>query len=80
MRSTPGYIENLRKRLVSYIGSSEPFCIIKKNEEVIVTFIRGFADPDRNIILISEKSDSLGMNFIEIKNIEEIQPWMKSAA
>ncbi len=70
----------MRARLINCVGSSEPFFIKKKNEEVVVTYIRGFADPDRNIVLISEKSTSRGMNIIEIKNIEEIKPWIQTAA
>jgi hypothetical protein len=73
-------IEKMRERLIHCTGTGEPFCITKKNDEVVVTFVRGFADPDRNIILISEQSHSRGMNFIEIKNIQEIQPWIQSAA
>jgi hypothetical protein len=72
---------NIMKALLSHcIGSPEPFYIKKKNDEVVVTFIRGFADADQNIVLISEKLTSMGMNFIEIKNIQEISPWMQSAA
>jgi hypothetical protein len=70
----------MRARLTSCVGSPEPIYIKKKNEEVVVTYIRGFADPDQNIVLISEKSYSLGMNIIEIKNIQEIKPWIQSAA
>ena len=73
-------IDTMRAKLIGCVGSSEPFFIKKKNEEVVVTYIRGFADPDRNIVLISEKSTSLGMNIIEIKNIEEIKPWIQTAA
>jgi hypothetical protein len=70
----------MRARLINCVGSHEPFFILKNNNEVVVTYVRGFADPDRNIVLISEKSTSLGMNIIEIKNIQEIQPWIRSAA
>ncbi len=80
MRRLLSNIEKLRNRLVSCVGSDAPFCIKKKNDEILVTYIRGFADPDCNIVLISEKSHSLGMNIIEIKHIEEIQPWIQSAA
>lgn len=80
MREMQRNIDNMRAKLLTYVNSPEPFCIKKKNEEVVVTYIRGFADPDRNIVLISEKSTSLGMNIIEIKNIQEIQPWIQSAA
>ena len=72
---------DIMKALLSHcIGSPEPFYIKKKNDEVLVTFIRGFADADQNIVLISEKLTSMGMNFIEIKNIQEISPWMQSVA
>ncbi|HZB12819.1 MAG TPA: hypothetical protein VE467_07325 [Chryseolinea sp.] len=72
---------DIMKALLSHcVGSSEPFYIKKKNDEVLVTFIRGFADADQNIVLISEKLTSMGMNFIEIKNIQEISPWMQSVA
>jgi hypothetical protein len=80
MRSHQQAIDTMRATLLSCVGSQEPFYIKKKNDEVVVTFIRGFADPDKNIVLISEKSKSLGMNIIEIKNIQEIQPWIHSAA
>ena len=72
---------DIMKALLSHcVGSPEPFYIKKKNDEVVVTFIRGFADADRNIVLISEKPTSTGMNFIEIKNIREITPWTQSAS
>jgi hypothetical protein len=80
MRRLQSNIEKLRNRLVSCAGSDAPFCIKKKNDEVVVTYIRGFADPDCNIVLVSEESHSLRMNIIEIKDIEEIQPWIHSAA
>ena len=70
----------MKALLSSCVGSTEPFFIKKKNDEVVVTFIRGFADAERNIVLISEKLTSVGMNFIEIKNIQEISPWTQSLA
>lgn len=80
MKNAYSNIEKMRERLIHCAGTGEPFCIRKKNDEVVVTFVRGFADPDRNIILISRESRSRGMNFIEIRHIEEIQPWTQSAA
>jgi hypothetical protein len=70
----------MKALLSSCVGSREPFYIKKKNDEVVVTFIRGFADAERNIVLISEKLTSVGMNVIEIKNIQEISPWTQSVA
>ena len=80
MRDQQLTVENMRATLADYVGSHRPFCIKKKNDEMLVTFIRGFADSDHNIVLISEKSHSLGMNIIEIKNIQEIKPWIHTAA
>ncbi len=80
MKDAYSNIEKMREKLIHCVGTGEAFSIRKKNDEVVVTFVRGFADADRNIILISKESQSRGMNFIEIKNIEEIQPWIHTAA
>lgn len=80
MKDSQRNIANIRTQLLDFVGSQEPIFIRKRNDEVVVKFIRGFADPDRNIVLISEESHSRGMNIIEIKNIQEIQPWIQSAA
>ena len=69
--------QNVKQALLNCMGSREPYRIKKKNDEVVVTFIRGFADADQNIVLISEKLTSMGMNIIEIKNIREIMPWQR---
>jgi len=80
MKDTQRNIASIRTKLLDFVGSQEPIFIRKRNDEVVVKFIRGFADSDRNIVLISEESHSRGMNIIEIKNIQEIQPWIQSAA
>lgn len=80
MKDQQQNIETMRARLSNYMGSQEPFCIRKKNDEMLISFIRGFADTDHNIVCISEKSHSLSMNIIEIKNIQEIKPWTHTAA
>lgn len=80
MRRTESNIERIRQGLMNCVGSQEPFCIKTTDNQVVIKFIRGFADPDRNIILISEQSHSLGMNIIDIKKIEEVRPWMRSVA
>ena len=80
MKNGDSNIDKMRETLIHCVGTGEAFCIKKKNDEVVVTFVRGFADNDRNIVLISKESHSRGMNFIEIKNIEEIHPWIQSAA
>ena len=80
VKSAQRAADRMRATLSACVGSTEPFCIKKKDEEVLVTFIRGFADPERNIVLISEKKQSLGMNILEIKNIQEIMPCIPSVA
>ena len=80
MKRTEQTMDRMRATLSNCVGSTEPFYIKKKDDKVIVTFIRGFADPDKNILLISEKVHSLGMHILEIKHIQEIMPWTPSIA
>jgi len=74
MRGVPQTIDSMRATLLGCVGSTEPFWIRQKNDEVVVSFIRGFADTEKNIVLISEKKHSLGMHILEIKNIQAIMP------
>jgi hypothetical protein len=66
-------IEELRSSLKNSIGSNTSLHIKKKNNELIVGFIRGFADAQCNVITVSEQSDSTSMRIIDIRQITEIE-------
>ena len=65
--------EEIKKTIRQFVGSKRQAQIKKKNAEMVICYVRGFADEKHNIILISEESDSLSMNIMEIKNINEMQ-------
>jgi small nuclear ribonucleoprotein (snRNP)-like protein len=66
-------IEEMRNNLKDCIGLNTPLYIKKKNNEVVVGYIRGFADNQCNIILISDKQDSMSMRIVELNNIYAVQ-------
>ncbi len=72
MRAQGIVTEEMKATLLKNIGTGLPLQIKNKDAEIQTVFIRGFADAKHNIALISQTPDSLGLNIIEIKNIETI--------
>jgi hypothetical protein len=72
MRAQGIVTEEMKATLLRNIGTGLPLRLKSKNAEVQTVFVRGFADEKHNIALISQTPDSLGVNIIEIKNIEAI--------
>ena len=66
-------IQQMKDALAKEAGSKFPLKIILKNGEVIVRYIRGFADQQTNILLISETSHSLGLKTLEVKDIRTLE-------
>jgi hypothetical protein len=73
MREQLVTLEEMRTNLRSTIGLNVLLHIEKKNQEYIVGFIRGFADSQCNILLVSEETDSMSMRIVEIKNINAVE-------
>jgi len=72
MRAQGIVTEEMKATLLRSIGTGLPLQVKSKNAEVQTVFVRGFADEKHNIALVSQTPDSLGVNIIEIKNIETI--------
>lgn len=71
--------KELKVALRQRMGSKYPLQIVKKNEEVITGFIRGFADSKSNVLMISESADSLRMRIVEVDHIITVHsPEVKS--
>lgn len=66
-------IQQMRDVLYKQTGSKLPVKITNKDGEVMVRHIRGFADPQANVVLISETSYSLAMKILEVKDIRTLQ-------
>jgi hypothetical protein len=74
MKATP--VNELKSKLTLSIGSRNPLQIRKKNLEVVICYVRGFADPKQDVLLFSDNPDSMAMRILEIKNIHAIVPLM----
>ena len=59
--------------LTKEVGSKFPVKITKSDGEELVRYIRGFADAQANILLISETSYSLALKIIEVKEIRKLE-------
>ena len=63
----------MKDALKKIVGSGLPVRITLKDGEVLVRHVRGFADQQSNILLISETSYDLGMKILEIKEISVLE-------
>lgn len=63
----------MKDALAKETGSKFPLKITLKNGEVIVRYIRGFADQQTNILLMSETSYSLALRILEVKDIRTLE-------
>ena len=63
----------MKDALAKEVGSKFPVKITTTSGEEIVRYIRGFADQQTNILLISETSYSLALKILEVKDIRKLQ-------
>lgn len=66
-------VQQMKDVLYKQTGSKLPVKITDKDGEVMVRHIRGFADAQANVVLISETSYSLAMKILEVKDIRTLQ-------
>lgn len=66
-------VQQMKDVLYKQTGSKLPVKITDKDGEVMIRHIRGFADPQANVVLISETSYSLAMKILEVKDIRTLQ-------
>jgi hypothetical protein len=66
-------IQQMKDALAKNVGSKFPVKVTTCNGEVMVRYIRGFADTLSNIVLISENSYSLALRILEVKEIEKLE-------
>ena len=66
-------IQQMREALTKEIGSKFPVKITRKDGEEMVRYIRGFADAQNNILLISETSFSLALKILELEEIRTVE-------
>lgn len=62
-------VQQIRAALEKMTGSKLPVKITPQNGEAMIRYVRGFADPQTNIVLLSETSYSLAMTVLEVKDV-----------
>ena len=63
----------MKDALEKEVGSKFPLKITRSDGEVMIVYIRGFADQQTNILLVSENSYSLAMKILEVTEIRTLQ-------
>jgi hypothetical protein len=68
--------DDLKILLLKCVGSKRPIKILNRNNHVKSAFIKGFADADCSIIMLSTESSSSidEMNLEEVKQVETSTP------
>jgi hypothetical protein len=61
--------QQMKSTLEKLVGSKFPAKFTLINGDVLVRYIRGYADQQTNILLVSETSYSLAMQILEVKDI-----------
>ena len=66
-------LEKMKDVLSREVGSKFPIKITLKNGDVMVRYVRGFADHQCNILLVSENAFNLALRIVELKDIKSIE-------
>ncbi len=66
-------MQQMKSALGKLLGSKFPARFTLANGEVLVRYVRGYADQQTNILLISETSYSLAMKILEVKDIAMLE-------
>jgi hypothetical protein len=66
-------LEKMKNVLSREVGSRFPIKITLKNGDVMVRYVRGFADDQCNILLVSENAFNLALRIVELKDIKSIE-------
>ena len=66
-------IQQMKDALSKEVSSKFPVKLTQNDGKVMVRYIRGFADPQSNIVLYSETSYSLALKILEVKEIRALE-------
>jgi hypothetical protein len=66
-------IQQMKEALAANANSKLPLKITAGNGENRVLYVRGFADQEKNIVLISENAYTLALRILEVKEIRTLE-------
>lgn len=69
MEYLPVSPQQMKEALATVAGSKFPVTINTADGDIAVCYVRGFADAQSNVVLISATSYSLALKIIEVKSI-----------
>jgi len=69
----PVSLEQMKEALTAVAGSKYPVIIVEKNGTRTERYVRGFADGQGNVVLLSDTSYSLAMKILETKDIATLE-------
>jgi hypothetical protein len=80
-------LKEMREIMAQRAGSKFPVRITTREGEELIRYVRGFADAEGEMVLLSETSYSMSMKIMEIKDIAILEfsegddaPWVKYTA
>ena len=65
-------IAEMKEALTGIINSVSAVKITRKDGETIFCYVRGFADHQSNILLLSEKPHCVGLKILEVNHIHSV--------
>lgn len=66
-------MQQMKDALAKLVGSKFPLKITLVTGDEIIRYLRGFADAQRNVLLISENAYTLAMKIIEVREIATVE-------
>lgn len=63
----------MKEALSKQAGSKFPVKFTRKDGEILVRYLRGFADTDCNVLLIAENPYNLALKILEVKDIRTLE-------
>ena len=66
-------LQQMKDALAAVAGSKYPVRLLERDGTTTVRFVRGFADSQYNVVLVSETSYSLALKILETKDIAELE-------
>lgn len=73
MAYQPVSLQQMKEALVAVAGSNYPVKIVERDGTTAQRYVRGFADAQNNVVLVSETSYSLAMKIVETKDIATLE-------
>ena len=66
-------LQQMKEALAAVAGSKFPVRITTTSADAEMRYVRGFADSQNNVVLVSETSYTLALKIVEVKDIAALE-------